>query len=325
MSYLSTLITGAWAIREEWLPLLANTLARIATGAQISAADRTRIDTRRDEFRAAHPQAARGSDDPFVRIPTADAGGRGVALIGVYGVLCQRGGIDADTSEPLTSTARLARAIQAAAADPTIGAIVLDVDSPGGSVYGLSELADAIYAARSAKPTVAIANSCAASAAYWAASQAGELYCAPGGEVGSIGVKALHTDVSAALQKSGVAVTELAAGRFKLELSSFAPLSAEARAHAQATIDQYYNDFVKAVARGRSTTPKAVLAGMGQGRMLTTSAAQAENMIDGVATLDAVIARMAARIQRRASSSASSPAGSVRARMQRETDLLEHS
>jgi len=64
---------------------------------------------------------------------------------------------------------------------------------------------------------------------------------------------------------------------------------------------------------------------MGQGRMLTTSAAQAENMIDGVATLDAVIARMAARIQRRASSSASSPAGSVRARMQRETDLLEHS
>ena len=81
-------------------------------------------------------------------------------------------------------------AFDRAAADSSIGAIVLNIDSPGGSVYGVEELADKIYKARGTKPVYAVANSLAASAAYWIGSAASQLYVTPSGEVGSIGVLA---------------------------------------------------------------------------------------------------------------------------------------
>ena len=71
-----------------------------------------------------------------------------------------------DMSTPTTSSSRLASTIRQAAADPSIAAIVLDVDSPGGQVYGIEELGNAIYEARSSKPIAAVANSLAASAAW---------------------------------------------------------------------------------------------------------------------------------------------------------------
>jgi ClpP class serine protease len=80
----------------------------------------------------------------------------------------------------------LAATVRELSGNPGVDAIVLDVESPDGSVYGVDELAQAIFDARTAKPIVAIANSCAASAAYWVASQADELYAAPGAGVGSI-------------------------------------------------------------------------------------------------------------------------------------------
>src|SRR5207302_1719926 len=148
--------------------------------------------------------------------------------------------------------------------------------------------AEAIYSARTAKPTVAVANSLAASAAYWAASQAGELYAAPGAEVGSIGVYTLHADISEALSKDGVAVTQIAAGRYKTELSPFAPLGDDAKRHVQASVDQYHDAFVRAVARGRGTSQKFVRESMGEGRVLLPGDARAARMIDGIATLDQV-------------------------------------
>jgi signal peptide peptidase SppA len=323
MTFLSSLITSAWAIREELRPIIASTLARIARGEPISDAARVHIDGRRKQFLAEHPGAVAARDDePFQRLKVNDASGGGIAAIGVYGVLTQRGGFDIDTSEPLTSSIRLMRAVQAAAADPTIGGIVLDVDSPGGTVYGIAELAEAIYSARASKPVTAIANSCAASAAYWLASQASELYAAPGAEVGSIGVYTVHADVSEALHKAGVDITLISAGKYKTETSAYAPLEDEARSFVQSSVDQYYDAFVRAVARGRGTSQKAVREGMGQGRMLLPDGAKAERMIDGVATLDQVIAKVATRVQRGSSSTSSSSASSLtRAAMQRATDI----
>ena len=184
---------------------------------------------------------------------------------------------------------------------------MLDVDSPGGQVYGISELADAIFAARAAKPIAAIANSLAASAAYWAASQASEFYSAPGAEVGSIGVYTMHVDYSEALKKEGINVSYISAGRFKVEGNPHQPLDDAARAAVQTTIDGYYDAFVRAVARGRGTTLKAVRDGMGQGRVLLGDKAKAEKMIDGTATLAEVVGRMASKTKR-ASGSANSPA-----------------
>jgi capsid assembly protease len=95
---------------------------------------------------------------------------------------------------------------------------------------GVGELADEVYRARARKPVAAVANSVAASAAYWVGSAAAEFYVAPGGEVGSIGVFALHEDWSKALGKQGIATTLVTAGRYKTEQSPYAPLSATARA-----------------------------------------------------------------------------------------------
>ena len=314
---IADLIRHPWAILESYRPLIAGVLTRIAVGDPISELDRAKIDARRAEFRQAHPALAM-EDDPqppperFARVKSAAAGGTVVGVIGVYGVLTQRGGFDADTSEPLTSMAWLAQAVKAAAADPVIGAIVLDVDSPGGSVYGVSELGDAIYAARDSKPIAAVCNSLMASAAYWAASQAGEVYAAPGSETGSIGVYTIHANVAELLKQKGIAVEMISAGKFKTEGNPYGPLGDEARAHIQSSVDQYYDAFVRAVARGRGTPLKSVREGMGQGRVLLPDQAKAENMIDGIATLDQVIAKMGDRAKR----------ASARAAMQRETDIL---
>jgi signal peptide peptidase SppA len=242
-------------------------------------------------------------------------------VIPVIGILTQRGEF-ADVSTPTTSMAKLAAAIRSAARDPAVSAIVLDVDSPGGTVQGVSELAEAIYEARGAKPVAAVANSCAASAAYWVASQASELYAAPGAEVGSIGVYTMHADVSEALKQDGIAVSLISAGKYKTELSHYGALTVDARAAVQKTVDEHYGAFVRAVARGRRKSQTAVRDGMGEGRMLLPDAAKAEGMIDGVATLGQVIAKMVERGQR-GGSSASSPAESMRARIQRETTLAE--
>ncbi|WP_052688250.1 S49 family peptidase [Xanthomonas sp. MUS 060] len=101
----------------------------------------------------------------------------------------------------------LGAALRQALADDTVSQILIDIDSPGGSVYGVAELADQIQSARSIKPVVAVANSLAASAAYWIGCAAGELYVTPGGEVGSIGVWQAHFDYSQALAADGVTPT----------------------------------------------------------------------------------------------------------------------
>lgn len=310
MSYLATLISSPWALRRELMPLASRVLSRLARGEPMSDADRAAV---ADGQLAAAAQSTRYAD-------YAGTGGD-VAVVPILGVLTQRGDFT-DMSEPTTSMSRLATTIARLAAAPSIAAIVLDVDSVGGSVLGVSELADAIYAARAAKPVAAVANSCAASAAYWIASQAGEFYAAPGAETGSIGCYTVHANVADLMKQKGIAVEMISAGKFKTEGNPYGPLSDEARAHIQSSVDAYYDSFVRAVARGRRTSIKAVREGMGQGRMLLPDDAKAERMIDGTATLTEVIARLQARTQRGGSSAAGLSARAAAAARQREIDIL---
>src|SRR5690606_37146136 len=105
----------------------------------------------------------------------------------------------------------LRAALRAALADPEVAAIVLDIDSPGGTVAGITELAAELRAARSVKPIYAVANTLAASAAYWLASQATEVVATPSATVGSIGVLVVHLDQSRALDQAGITPTIIAA------------------------------------------------------------------------------------------------------------------
>ena len=174
--------------------------------------------------------------------------------------------------------------------------IIFYINSPGGSVYGVAELADEIQSARSQKPVVAVANSLAASAAYWIGCSASEFYVTPGGEVGSIGVWQAHFDYSKAFEEDGVKPTLISAGKFKVEGNPYVPLDPEAQAFMQSRVDDYYNAFIQAVVVGRGVTVDVVRNGMGEGRVLGADAALAQRMVDGIASFDDVLARMQAKV-----------------------------
>ncbi len=209
-----------------------------------------------------------------------------IAVIPVRGVITQRNPFEGTTTE------RLGRQLSAAVADPEVGVVVFDIDSPGGAVLGTPELGEAIRSADEQKPMVAVANSMAASGAYWLASAARRLAVAPSGQVGSIGVFSMHVDRSKMLDDMGIDVTFIHAGKFKVEGNPTEPLGDEAKAAMQGRIDTYYDMFVGAVAAGRGVTKGEVTANFGQGRMFTAEAAKALGMVDRVATLEGVLAGM---------------------------------
>jgi signal peptide peptidase SppA len=153
-------------------------------------------------------------------------------------------------------------------------------------------LADEVYSARGKKPIIAQVNSFMASAAYWIGSAADEIVMTPGAEAGSIGVYMMHKDVSAAAEQDGVKVTFIKAGKYKTEGNAFEALGAEALTAFQATVDSFYVDFTKAVARNRSVDVSAVTEGFGQGRMVKDYAAVKAGLADSVATLDQTLKRL---------------------------------
>lgn len=220
-----------------------------------------------------------------------------VAVIPIYGTISQRMNMISAMSGG-TSTEQIGRAFDAAMKDPDISAVVFDIDSPGGSSYGVAELASKIRAARGKKPILAVANSVEASAAYWIGSQADYNYATPGALVGSVGVYALHEDWSQHLAQEGVKPTFIQAGKNKTRANPYEPLSAEDSSYLQELVDDTYDQFVRAVAAGRRASVASVKANYGEGDVLTPKKAEAVGMIDGIKTLDEVIA-IAARARTR--------------------------
>lgn len=214
-----------------------------------------------------------------------------VAVIPVMGTISQRMNMLSAMSGG-TSTEMLGREISTAAADPDISAIVLNVDSPGGTVPGLTELHSAIMSARERKPIVASVNSMSASAAYWITSAASEISITPSGEAGSIGVFAMHVDESAALEQEGVKVSLIHFGDRKIDGNRFQPLTEEARASIQADVDAFGAMFHRDVAKGRGVSVADVREKFGQGAMLLAKDALAAGLVDKIETLDQTITRL---------------------------------
>ena len=217
------------------------------------------------------------------RLPKTDGG---IGLITIQGVIGHRpgGGYHANTY-----SAEVADWLRKMAANPSIGAIVLDIDSPGGTVAGLAEAADTINDVKALKPVYAVANPEAASAAYHLGSQATRFFATPSGEVGSIGIWAAHVDLSEALTAAGIKVSLISAGKYKVEGNPFEPLGEVAREEIQRSVDMHYEAFLKSVARGRSTTPATVRDTFGQGRMVEAPRAKDLGMIDAIHTLGEVL------------------------------------
>ena len=232
------------------------------------------------------------SDDDIQAIlaaaPTGAPRQGAVAVLPLHGVMSQRMNMLQAMSGG-TSTEMFGKQFRDAMNDPNISGVVIDIDSPGGSVFGVAELWATVRASRGIKPIVAFANSMAASAAYWVATAADEIVVTPGGEVGSIGVLTGHADISKQLEMEGEKVTLISAGKKKVDGNPFEPLSDEARADIQARVDDYYESFVSAVAQGRGATVAAVKRGFGEGAMVGAEEAVALKMADRVGTLETAV------------------------------------
>lgn len=158
----------------------------------------------------------------------------------------------------------ISAAIETAMDDPRVEALFIRMETPGGvvhdGIYGLTEMMRARRASAGGKPIHVHAEQCA-SAGYWIGAQADRITASRSGMVGSIGAVMMHTDMSGAIEKSGLKITPIQFGERKTEFSPFAALDPEALENAQAMIDQAGRDFVAGVTAGRSAlSAEAVLA-----------------------------------------------------------------
>lgn len=192
----------------------------------------------------------------------------GAAIIRVYDVLSYRTDPDAWLFGG-TSYEDIRTQFQAALSDPAVKSIVLDINSPGGEAAGCFDLVDEIYNARGQKPIYAVFNECGYSAAFAIASAADKRYISRTGLAGSVGVVAMHLDQSGWDANTGLVFTPIFAGAHKVDYSSHAPLSPEAKSALQEDIDATYDIFVSTVARNLGMTTAAVRstqAGIFQGK-----------------------------------------------------------
>ncbi len=296
----NALTAAPWAITQEALELITSVFARRSAGIRLAADEIAGLKGDRDrpngmaEFFAPDAASTIIAHRAKSNAPASQAQSNSVvAVINVMGIIAQHASQVDNVSGPGgTSTERVMSSFKAAIADPSVKGIILNVDSPGGNVSGVQALADEIYRSRGRKPIVAQVNSLMASAAYWIGSAADEIVMTPGAQAGSIGVYALHRDVSAAAEKEGIKFTFISAGKYKVEGNAYEPLTDEARRAAQAGVDAYYQDFVRAVARGRGVPVDKVLKGFGEGRTLKDTLAVKEGLADSIAPLDVTIRRM---------------------------------
>jgi len=214
-----------------------------------------------------------------------------VAVLPLFGTIFPRANLMTQVSGA-TSAEMFGRQFGELVKDPEVGAIVLDVDSPGGQVGGIEELSKQIYKSRGIKPIVAVANHVMDSAAYWIGSAADEVVITPSGEVGSIGVFAVHEDISKQLEQDGINLTVIKEGKYKAEGNPWEPLSEEAKAAIQVRVSEAYEAFITAVAINRGVTLADVRNGFGEGRAVGARQALELGMADRIGTLDETLDRL---------------------------------
>jgi signal peptide peptidase SppA len=242
------------------------------------------------EFTDAEIEARIGDAAAARQAPTSRGA---VAVIPIRGVIAHRISGMEDTSGG-TSCEKIATMIDRVVSE-SVGTIVYDFDTPGGTVPGIQELAAKMFALRGQVRQIAQLNSLAASAGYWLAAQCDERICMPSGAAGSIGVYTAHQDLSQALEREGIDITLISAGKYKVEGSPFGPLSPEAKAVKQASVDAAYAQFTKDVARGLGVSPADVRNGYGEGRVLDAKDAKAAGLIDRIATMEETLGRLVGR------------------------------
>lgn len=282
MSFALDLLNAPWCIVPERLrEIVAIYEQRMAHG-KLSEADLAAVEIATGKRLDNEPQGYTVED--------------GVAVVPLVGVLAKRANLFHMISGGASHQV-FARTLAEAAANPRVDAILLEIDSPGGTADGTPAAAAAVAAVRGGKPITTLADGCMCSGAYWIGAYGDEVLASDTiAQIGSIGVAARHIDTSRAEEARGIKVTDIVAGRYKRIDSSHAPLTEEGRSVIQASVDAVYAEFVDAVAHARGRSTAHVLEHMADGRIFHAKAAREAGLIDGIATREQAIARLRNRV-----------------------------
>lgn len=278
--------TAVWLIRPDKLDAIMSMLESRAAGVQASADtlrafaidNRDKRQTRLEGVTAASMKA--GRKEP-----------KAIGVIPILGSIVQRGNMFTEASGT-ASTEMIGRQFDALMENEAVGYIVGDFDTPGGTVYGIPELASKIAAARGRKPMIASINPECCSAGVWLASAFDEVCITPSGQTGSIGCYCMHVDQSALNEKIGVKPTYISYGRYKTSGHPDAPLDDESAADIQARVDHYGTMFEQAVAENRGVPLATVRSDYGQGKVLDAKTAKSVGLVDKIESFEATIARL---------------------------------
>jgi len=179
-----------------------------------------------------------------------------------------------------TDPARL-RELQAIADDDSVKAVIVAINSPGGTTAGGEELYQALEAIRKTKPVVAVIAELGASAAYMTAIASDRIFARNLSIVGSIGVFFAHVDAGKLMQTIGIDYDKVQTGPLKAEPDIDDPLAGQVRESLQALVDDSYDWFVDVVADARQMDRSSVLA-LADGRIVTGRQGVANGLIDAV-------------------------------------------
>lgn len=220
---------------------------------------------------------------------------RGLAILAVFGAIALVAGLRGGTgvlpggehvlrlpvSGFIAEDRRVIEALERAANDTTVRALIVAIDSPGGTIAGGEALHGALARVAARKPVVALMGATAASAGYMAALPAARVFARESTLTGSIGVLLQSFDVSELMARFGISPQVIASGPLKDQPSLFRPLSSEGRAALDRVIQDLHAQFVAMVATGRRMEPDRVRV-LADGRVFTGRQALEAGLIDAI-------------------------------------------
>lgn len=216
----------------------------------------------------------------------------GIGFIRIHGSLTNR---ESPWNQCLgiTSYGAIREAVIAAASNPDVKEILLDINSGGGAANGVSDVGQLIRTVNdNVKPVTAFTDGSMSSAAYWLGSSAGKVYATKMSSVGSIGVIATHMEYSKQLKDDGVTATVMRAGKYKALVNSIEPLTAEAKARLEKDLQAAYKVFVDHVGEMRNHSSAYVDEHMAQGQDFFGEAALDAGLVDGITSFDALVSEL---------------------------------
>ncbi len=184
--------------------------------------------------------------------------------------------------------ARFAREIRRLRQDASVKAIVLRVNSPGGSATAAETIQRELRLARTVKPVVVSMGSYAASGGYWISAFANHIFAEPNTITGSIGVFGIQPNIQKLANDHGVTFDSVKTGKFADSLTLTRPKTDEELAVFQRMVDWIYSQFIAKVAEGRKLRPSEVEE-IAQGRVWSGSEAKKLGLVDEIGGLDAAI------------------------------------